>query len=241
MRNGIRAALTSLALLALAPAAAGAADSTLAQVQTAFEQRFQNMTVAAVRATPMPGLYEVQVGTELVYVDAQVDYVLQGSLIDARTRTDLTAARLQKLSEVPFESLPLTLAVKQVKGDGSRVMAVFEDPNCGYCKRLHASLKEIDNVTVYSFLFPILSRDSAEKARDIWCASDPAHTWQRWMQQGEVPPAAQCDDNPVQTVLALGQRLMVRGTPAIVFGDGTRVNGALPAAELERRLAATQP
>lgn len=222
----------------LSTAAPAAVDDSqrLRAIKTAFETRFQGVEVTNVRQAPMPGLYEVQVGMDLVYVDENVDYVLQGSLVDAHKRVDLTAARIQKLSEVPFDTLPLELAVKQVKGDGSRKLAVFEDPNCVYCKQLHANLKDIDNVTVYSFLFPILSPDSATKARDVWCASDPAAVWRDWMVNGNTPPSAQCDDDPVEQVLALGQRLAVRGTPAVLFADGSRVNGVLPADQLRRKL-----
>lgn len=207
-------------------------------VKAAFEAQFEGLEAAAVRATPVSGLYEVQVGMDLIYVDAGVNYVLQGPLIDASTRVDLTAERLQQLSEVPFESLPLEHAVKIVRGDGSRKLAVFEDPNCIYCKRLHASLKDIDNITLYSFQFPILSPDSIMKARNIWCAQDPGATLQAWMLDGKEPPAAQCDDNPVEQVLELGRTLMVRGTPAILFADGSRVNGTLPTDELSFMLDA---
>lgn len=212
------------------------ASPTLDAVKTAFEARFDGVEVAAVRRAPLDGLYEIQVDMDLVYVDANVNYVLQGALIDAKTRTDLTAARIQKLSEVPFDSLPIELAVKTVKGNGSRKLAVFEDPNCIYCKQLHANLKDIDNVTVYSFLYPILSPDSATKARNVWCASDPAAVWAGWMLDGKEPAEARCDDDPVEQVLALGRQLTVRGTPALLFADGSRVSGALPTDQLRLKL-----
>lgn len=208
----------------------------LESVRTAFEQRFDGLEVTEIRPAPVPGLFEIQVGMELVYVDAQVNYVFQGSLVDARTRVDLTAARLQQLSEVPFDTLPIQHAVKIVKGDGSRKLAVFEDPNCVYCKQLHASLASIDNITLYSFQFPILSPDSIMKSRNIWCASDPAEALQAWMLDGKVPETAQCDDNPIEQVLELGRKLMVRGTPAILFADGSRVNGTLPTDQLRLKL-----
>lgn len=217
---------------------AAMASSALDAVKTAFEKRFDGVEVTSVRQAPIDGLYEIQVDMDLVYVDANVDHLIQGALIDARTRTDLTAARIQKLSEVPFDSLPLELAVKMVKGDGSRKLAVFEDPNCIYCKQLHANLKDIDNVTVYSFLYPILSPDSAAKARNVWCASDPAAVWQGWMLDGKEPADAQCDDDPVEQVLKLGRQLTVRGTPAILFADGSRVSGALPTDQLKLKLNA---
>lgn len=206
-------------------------------VRQAFNQRFPGLNIDAVKPTPFPGLYEVQIGMDLVYVDADVHYILQGSLIDAQTRRDLTAERLEDLSKVAFADLPLELAVKQVKGDGSRKIAVFEDPNCGYCKRLHQTLDDVDNITVYTLLFPILSPDSTVKARNIWCAKDQAATWRAWMLDGKVPPEANCEA-PLDTILALGRKMMVRGTPNIVFADGSRVNGALPLDALKQKLDA---
>ncbi|WP_323011825.1 thioredoxin fold domain-containing protein [Castellaniella sp.] len=214
--------------------------ATPEQIQTisqAFGQRFPGIQVDAVRLTPMPGIFEIQVGLDLVYADDQVNYVLQGSLIDAKARRDLTAERLELLQQVAFDSLPLERAIRQVKGTGARQIAVFEDPNCGYCKQLHQTLESIDDVTVYTFLYPILSPDSNTKSRDIWCASDPAATWKSWMVRGEVPATADCS-TPIDENLALGRQLNVRGTPAIFFADGSRVNGALPLDALKQKLDA---
>ena len=185
-------------------------------------------------------MFEIRIGTDLLYSDAEVEYVLQGALIDAKTRSDLTAQRIAKLSQIDFSMLPLDDAIKQVKGDGSRVMAVFEDPNCGFCKLLHQTLEDIDDVTVYTFLFPILSPDSHERSRNIWCAEDRAAVWKAWMLSAKEPAEAQCD-TPIETNLELGRSLMVTGTPAIFFADGSRINGAMPAEVLEKRLAESAP
>ncbi|NYT65633.1 DsbC family protein [Alcaligenaceae bacterium] len=209
----------------------------LDDVKKAFQQRFPGVEVNGVSDTPVAGLYEIQIGMDLLYADAQVNYVLQGSLIDARERIDLTAAKLEKLTAISFSSLPLQHAVKQVTGSGKRQMAVFEDPNCGFCKRLHVALKEIDDVTVYTFLLPILSPDSEVKARNIWCAKDQAKVWKDWMLDGKTPAEAQCD-TPVEEVKALAAKLMVQGTPAIFFADDSRVNGALPVDQLKAKLDA---
>jgi len=212
-------------------------DPQLQSIQTAFAQRFGNVAVTAVRHTPFAGLFEVQLGVNLVYTDAQVSYVLDGVLIDAASRQNLTDARLQALAQEAQAALPLALevAVKQVKGEGGRWIAIFEDPNCGYCKQLRRSLESVDNLTVYSFLYPILSPDSREKARDIWCAGNPVQALDDWMLRGTVPAHAQCDA-PLEKILALGQQLMVRGTPAIFFDNGNRADGALPLGELKARL-----
>lgn len=206
-------------------------------IRKSFTERFPGIEIANVKTTPFPGLFEVQIGMDLLYTDANVSYILQGSLVDAKTRKDLTAQRLEQLSQVSFSALPLELAVKQVRGDGARKIAIFEDPNCGYCKRLHETLQQVDNTTVYTFLFPILSPDSEVKARNIWCAKDQAATWRAWMIDGKTPPEAVCD-TPVETVMALGKKMMVQGTPAIIFADGSRVNGALPLDALQKKLDA---
>lgn len=209
-------------------------DPIAKEVAKRFESRFDGMDVAAVRLTSY-GLYEVQIDTDLIYTDRDVSWVMQGPLIDAKTRENVSAKRLEQLSAIDFADLPKQLAFKHVKGDGSRQIAIFEDPNCGYCKMLRKTLEDVDNVTIYTYLFPILSPDSTEKARNVWCAKDQNKVWDDWMLRGKVPPKVQCDA-PLQDVLALGKKLMVRGTPAIFFEDGTRSAGALPLEQLLPRL-----
>ena len=149
-------------------------------------------------------------------MNEEVSFVLQGALVDVATRTDLTAQRLEAINRVDFSSLPLDKAIPYVKGDGSRQIAVFEDPNCIYCKRLHESLSEIDNVTVYSLMFPILSPDSLVKAESIWCAENPSQAWQDWMLAGIEPTPMTCE-NPIEQTLQFGMSLGIEGTPAIIF------------------------
>lgn len=204
-------------------------------IRANFEQRFPGIKIDTIRISPMAGVYEVQVGLDLLYADADVNYVLQGSLIDAREKRDLTAERLADIQKVAFDSLPLEHAIKQVKGTGEHVFAVFEDPNCGYCKQLHKTLEDIDNTTVYTFLFPILTPDSQTRSRNIWCAADSAKAWKDWMLAGVDPVETECD-TPLQSNLDLGRKLNVQGTPALFFPDGSRVNGALPLAALEKKL-----
>ncbi|NLC35668.1 MAG: DsbC family protein [Alcaligenaceae bacterium] len=216
----------------------GAVVISTEQVRQGFEERFPGLGVNEISATPFPGLFEIRIGSDLLYVDGEVNYVLQGSLIDARSRRDLTAQRLEALSKVDFAALPFDAAIKQVRGDGSRQMAVFEDPNCGYCKLLHKTLEKVDDVTIYTFLFPILSEDSHVRSRNIWCAEDRVAAWRGWMLENRHPAAAECE-TPVEANLALGKSLMVTGTPAIFFADGSRVNGALRLADLETKLTET--
>ncbi|WP_454692215.1 DsbC family protein [Achromobacter aloeverae] len=214
----------------------GAADPVDDAVKNRFAQRFPDMQVTAVRRTPY-GLFEVQIGMDLVYTNEDVSWVMEGPLIDAATRRDMTRASQEKIGAVPFDQLPLDLAIKQVRGNGARKVAIFEDPNCGYCKQLRHTLEGQTNLTIYTFLYPILAPDSKTKTRDVWCASDKAATWDDWMLHGKTPPTANCNA-PVDKLLALGQKLMVRGTPTLFFANGARVSGALPLEELQARLDA---
>ncbi|GKS85897.1 MULTISPECIES: DsbC family protein [Comamonadaceae] len=190
-----------------------------------------------VRSTPMQGLYEVRIGTDLFYTDAKGNYLIQGELIDTKARRNLTEDRINKLTAVDFDALPFKDAFTIVRGNGKRKIAVFEDPNCGYCKRFEKDLQNVDNVTVYMFLYPILSPDSAEKSRNIWCAKDRVVAWQDQMVRDKPAPAASCDTAAVQRNLAFGKKHKITGTPTIIFADGSRVPGAINAQEVEKRMA----
>ena len=169
------------------------ADPVADAVKDRFRQRFSGMDVTAVRRTPY-GLFEVQLGMDLIYTDEKVTWVMEGPLIDAMTRRDVTRESQEKLSAVTFDQLPLDLAIKQVKGDGSRKVAIFEDPNCGYCKQLRKTMESVDNVTIYTFLYPILSPDSKIKVRDVWCARTRARpgTTGCCAARSRPPPNATC-------------------------------------------------
>ena len=193
-----------------------------------------------IRPTPMAGLYEVRIGTDLFYTDAKGNYLIQGELIDTQARRNLTEDRITKLTEVQFKDLPLKDAFTIVRGKGERKLAVFEDPNCGYCKRFERDMQKVDNVTIYMFLYPILSPDSAEKSRNIWCAKDPAKAWHEQMLSSKNAAAAQCDPAAIQRNLAFGRKYKITGTPTIVFANNVRVPGAISAAEVEKHLAAAK-
>ena len=190
--------------------------------------------------SPMPGLYEVRInGFEIFYTDADGNYLLQGNLIDVKARRNLTEARVEKLSEVAFDKLPVNDAFKLVRGNGKRKLAVFEDPNCGYCKHFERDMKNVDNVTVYLFLYPVLGPDSNVKSRNIWCSKDKAKSWNDWMG-GDVKPetaAASCDTTALDRNIAFGRKYNITGTPTLIFADGTRAPGAIPAAQVEKQLA----
>lgn len=215
--------------------AAGAAHADEAKVKQAVEAALGEKT-EGVRKTNILGLYEVRLGGEILYTDEKANYLITGNIIDLKTRQNLTQERMNKLSAIKFSDLPLELAVKTVKGDGKRVFASFEDPNCGYCKKLAKELQTMNNVTIYTFLLPILSRDSAEKSRAVWCAADRSKAWNDLMVNGTVPAAGTCDA-PIEKVLALAQKYNVRGTPTIFLPNGERIPGAVPVAQLEQKLA----
>jgi thiol:disulfide interchange protein DsbC len=223
---------TCLALLLLA---AGGVRADEASVRKSVEA-WMGGKVDAVRKAGVLGLYEVQIGNELYYTDEKVSLLFDGNIIDTKTRKNLTQERLNKLSAIKFSDLPLELAVKTVRGDGRRVFATFEDPNCGYCKKLTKEMAGMDNVTIYTFLLPILSQDSVSKSRGVWCAADRAKAWNDLMVSAVVPAAGACEA-PIEKVMALAQKYNIRGTPTIFLSSGERIPGAIPVAQLEQKLA----
>ncbi|MGP1628973.1 MAG: DsbC family protein [Giesbergeria sp.] len=226
---------------ALATALSATAQESVIR-KTLAERIPQLQSIDEVRSTPMPGLYEVRIGTDVFYTDTKGNYLIQGELIDTKARRNLTEDRIAKLSAVDFAALPLADAFTTVQGNGARKLVVFADPNCGYCKRFERDLQKVKDVTVYTFLYPILSPDSAEKSRNIWCAKDRSLAWQDYMLNEKTPAAASCDTAALQRNLAFGKTHKITGTPTLIFADGSRVPGAINDTEVEKRLAqAEQP
>lgn len=234
----IRTAL--LTLLATVCAHAFAQEAT---IRKNLAERLPNIPkIDEISKTPMPGLYEVRVNqTDIFYTDEKGDFLIQGSLIDTKAKVDLTEQRMDKLTAVAFKDLPLKDSFTIVRGNGKRKMAVFEDPNCGYCKKFERDLTKVDNVTIHIFLYPILSADSGEKSRNIWCARDKGKAFLDWMVRDVTPPDAQCDTTAINRNLEFGKRVRITGTPAMIFADGTRVPGAIGADRVEKFLTAAQP
>lgn len=199
----------------------------------------EGVVIDSVKKTTYGGLYEVRVGSDLLYTDEQSKFLFVGHILDSKTSKDLTKARIDEISKINFSDLPFDSAIKTVKGDGKRVIAVFEDPNCGYCKRFRHTLQGVENVTVYTFLYNILSEESSVKSKNIWCAADRSKAWDDWMLNGKVAAVAPAAcATPNEKVFALGQKLRITGTPTIFFTDGTRVPGAIEAKALETKFAA---
>ena len=230
--------------LALAPAwlLAQAAQPDDAAVAAKVEARFPGAKVQSVRKTPLPGLYEVAIDGQILYTDAAARYVLQGALYDAATG-NLTRERLEQLNRFVFSELPLGQAIKIVKGTGARKLAIFEDPDCPYCRKLELeTLPKVNDLTMYVFLYPleVLHRGATEKSIRIWCSKDRAKAWEDAVRKGIAPGAPDTCANPLASIKALAERHDIRATPTLVFADGSRVAGAIPADELERRLAAAK-
>lgn len=224
--------------IALTAAAQGAVAQE-ALIRKALAARFpQSPPIDEVTRTPIPGLYEVRSGTVVFYTDRRGDYIVRGEMLDTRDMTNLTQARIRQVPAVDFSKLPLQDAIVSTHGRGTRKLAVFADPDCPYCKQLESVLQQRDDLTVYTFLVPLLGPASLDKAKAIWCARDKDVAWREWMSEGKLPPApADCDTAALDRNLAFGGRHQIRGTPTLVFADGTRETGAPSALDLERRLA----
>ncbi|WP_427913797.1 DsbC family protein [Ramlibacter sp. MMS24-I3-19] len=220
----------------LATTAAGAQEAAIRKNLT---ERLPMMgTIDEVTKTPMAGVFEVRVGSDLYYTDAEGNYLIHGQMIDAKAKRNLTEERTAKLTAIEFDKLPFKDAFTIVRGNGKRRVALFEDPNCGYCKRFERDLQKVDNVTIHVFLYPILGPDSTEKSKAIWCAKDKARTWQDWMVREQPLPAAQgCDVSVLARNVEMGRRYQVTGTPTLVFTDGRRIPGAISTADVEKLLA----
>lgn len=230
---------TSLALAAtlLATATAQANESV---IRKALAQQFPNASIASVEKTPYSGLFEVYLDGQLIYVDAKAQYIFAGDVIDLKSRTNLSQERLNRLQAIKWDTLPLNNAMKTVKGNGERKLAVFSDVDCPYCRRFEAELAKVDNITVYTFLYPIegLHPKAVQMSKQIWCAPDRNKAWDDYITRGTVPANDGKCANPVDATIALGNKLKVSGTPTLVFANGVRVPGMVPAAQLERLLAA---
>ena len=219
--------------------ACGASVAQEAQIRKNIAQRLPQLKgLEEVSKTAIPGIYELRMnGSEIFYTDAQANYLIEGSIIDIRAKRNLTEERVAKLTAVKFDDLPLKDAFTIVRGNGKRKVAVFEDPNCGYCKRFERDLQKIDNVTIYMFLYPILGADSVDKSKAIWCAKDPAKAWQDWMVRDQPASAASCDAAALTRNTEFGRTYKITGTPTLFFIDGTRVPGAVDAAQVEKMLS----
>lgn len=250
----MRKSMLTLALVATAAIAAtttfvvgtaGSAQAGEAEIRQSIESSFPGTKVTEVNKSVLPSIFEVVMesrqGPMVAYTDDKGRYVLVGDLLDIKTERNFTRERMDKLNEVKFDSLPLSQAIKIVKGNGKRRLAVFSDLDCPYCKKLETELEKVDNVTIYTFLYPLpMHPDAPRKSKQIWCSKDRVAAWNDYMQKGKLPSGKGDCDNPIDDNLALGAKLRIDGTPAMIFANGKRVPGYMPAARLDDMLTTSE-
>ena len=226
-------------LVVLTTLATGAALAQETAIRRNLAERLPAFAkIDEISKTPMNGLYEVRVNeSDIFYTDAEGNFLIQGNLIDTKAKRNLTEERVEKLNAIDFGALPIKDAFTIVRGNGKRKMAVFEDPNCGYCKRFERDLQKVSDVTIHMFLYPILSPDSTDKSKNIWCAKDRAKTWQDVMVRDAAVPKASCDTAAIERNVDFGRKHKITGTPTVFFADGSRVPGAISAQQVEKLLA----
>jgi thiol:disulfide interchange protein DsbC len=229
----------SLALTASLLLSMGAAQADQALIRKTLSEKFPGAPIVSVNKTPYSGLYEVYMDSHLFYVDEKAQYIIMGDVLDVKSRTNLSQERLAKLNEVKWDTLPLNNAIKLVKGKGERKLVVFSDVDCPYCRKFDAELAKVDNVTVYTFLYPIegLHPKAVQASRQIWCAADKNKAWDDYLSGGKIPNNDGKCGNPVEDNIVLGRKLNVEGTPTIIFQNGQRAPGMVPAAKLEELMA----
>lgn len=227
----------SKALLLLLAVFISTAHAGEAEIKSTLQKKLPQIgQINQVNKSPVNGLYEVVTQDRIFYTDDKANYLIDGIVFDIKAMRNVTEERSRKLFAVDFDSLPLDLAVKVVKGKGERKLAIFTDPNCGFCKKLEQELLQIDNVTIYHLMYPVFP-GSEEKVRDVWCSKDRAKAWEDMMLIGTAPAPGNCEP-PTAKIQALARKMKINGTPALIFGNGVINPGYLPAAELEKALVA---
>lgn len=232
-------ALAGLTLLTMA----SGVHAGEAEIRKNLPQRVPGLPkIDEVREAPVKGLYEVRIGGEVIYVDGEGDHLIRGEIIQTRSSRNLTEERVGQLNAVDFDKLPFKDAIVWKNGNGKRRLVIFADPNCGYCHKIERDLQQVQDVTVYTFLIPILGQDSPQKSRDIWCAKDRTEAWRNWMLDNVQPPRfmGMACNTPLERNMTMARQYRVQATPTIFFEDGSRASGALPAPEVEKRLAAVK-
>ncbi len=218
----------------------GAAYADEAAIRQAVQAQFPEHKLDSLKKVPFLGLYEVVLGEDVFYVDEKAEYFFFGHVVDAKTRNSLTNDRVQEIKaarRVPLDTLPLQYAIKTVRGDGARKLAVYTDPNCPYCKKLEKELLGIDNITIYTLLYPVLN-GSMELSKKIWCAENQIKAWDDFMLRNVAPASKECE-TPLDALVKSGRENRVSGTPTLIFADGSIVGGLIPAAAIEEKLQST--
>ena len=232
----IAAAAATLSLLLAFPGQA----QDLERIKSELRKKVPEAPVDSVRKVPYGGLFEVTIGSEVFYTDENASFLVLGSIVDLKTKENVTELRMRQLNKVDFAQLPFDSAIKIVRGNGSRKVAIFEDPNCGYCKRFERDLAGVNDITVYVFLYPILSEGSVVKSKAIWCSPDKGKAWMDVMVRDMAVSGDSTCSNPIDKNLAFGQGKRIQGTPTIIFEDGERVPGVMVMADFEKKLASAK-
>ena len=229
-------------LFALMLPMAAQADDGAESLEKRLKDLYPATRIERVQTSEIPTIYEVTMGKNSAYTDVTGRYFVFGHLYDMKTQRDLTAERMEEQQRIDFSQLPLGDAIKTVRGKGERVLAVFSDPDCPYCKRLEAEIDKLDNVTLYIFPYPLegLHPEAVDKAVAVWCAPDRARAWADLMKTGKGPAKRDCE-NPIQRNIQLAQRLGINGTPTMVSADGRMLPGAAPGDRIEQWLSESRP
>jgi thiol:disulfide interchange protein DsbC len=241
LKRLVRHASLALSLCALlVGAAAHAADAVASRLMQTLSARFPTIKIDAVEPSPMPGIYQVIAQNQVVYVDASGDHMIVGNMMDTRSKQNLTAQALDAHQSIDFKSLPLDEAIRIVKGNGERKMALFADPDCPYCQRLEQDMKATDNVTIYLFLFPLeqVHPHALADSKAIWCSPDRASAWTNWMvNHTPIPGGGSCANDPIAKIAALARTLQIHATPTMFLENGRRIGGLIPQSQLQQMLA----
>jgi thiol:disulfide interchange protein DsbC len=228
--------------VALVMMTAHLAHANEANVKAALLKKYPQIQIQSVVKTPLAGIYEVYADGQLHYTDEKAAYLfVNAMMIDTEKKTNLTEERMNKLNAISFDQLPLDLAFRKVKGKGTRKLAYFGDPNCGYCKKFEQDLARIDDVTIYVFLYPVLGPDSLQKSKSVWCSKDRVKVWDDQLINNIAPTGAGTCDTPIDKILAFGRSKNITGTPTLFFVDGSRIPGAIPYEQVEQKLASAKP
>jgi thiol:disulfide interchange protein DsbC len=229
-----------------------AADAVESRLRTPVERqllqtlsaRFPTIKLDAVEPSPVPGIYQVIAGNQVVYVDASGDHMIVGRMMDTRTKQDLSAEAIDAHNAIDFNSLPFGEAIKIVKGNGAHKMALFADPDCPYCQRLERDMRSTTDITVYLFLFPLqqVHPHALADAEKIWCSPDRASAWNNWMiDRTPIPGGGSCANDPIAKIAALARSLRINATPTMFLQDGRRIGGWIPLPQLQKLLAQASP
>lgn len=230
--------LSAVVLVSVSIFCVGQVNAQPEQIKSELQKKLgSNAKVKSVSPAPVAGLYEVIIGNEIVYTDASGKYLIQGEVIELASGKNITEQRQADLNRIKWTDLNPANAIKNVRGNGSRQLAVFSDPNCGYCKRLEKSMQQLDNVTIYTYLIPILSADSTQKSKQIWCSADPNKSYMDWMINGTVPSGKGDCTTPLDKNMAFAKTYGVTGTPTLFFTDGSRFPGAVQVTDIEKKFS----